>query len=91
MTPTLLFVAVPSRDVTSAWDKGANGKLRAFDRDSGDMVWESPAFDKVTGAPMTFAHQGRQYILLPVQGADRVGKLIAAALPVDPAEKAGSS
>jgi quinoprotein glucose dehydrogenase len=58
--------------------------LRAYDKATGEDVQgrvEMPA--RQTGSPMTYLHEGRQYIVLAVshQGANAGGELIAYALP----------
>jgi quinoprotein glucose dehydrogenase len=58
--------------------------LRAYDKATGDDVpgrVEMPA--RQTGSPMTYFHEGKQYIVLAVShaGANAGGELIAYALP----------
>ena len=58
--------------------------LRAYDKDTGEDVAgavEMPA--KQTGSPMTYVHDGKQYIVLAVSqsGANAGAELIAYALP----------
>jgi len=58
--------------------------LRAYDKATGDDIEgriEMPA--RQTGSPMTYLHDGKQYIVLAVSraGADGGGELIAYALP----------
>jgi quinoprotein glucose dehydrogenase len=58
--------------------------LRAYDKDTGEDVEgqiEMPA--KQTGSPMTFMHEGKQFIVLAVSqsGANAGAELIAYALP----------
>lgn len=58
--------------------------LRAYDKDSGEDIAgrvELPA--RQTGSPMTYMHNGKQYIVLAVShaGANAGGELIAYALP----------
>jgi quinoprotein glucose dehydrogenase len=54
--------------------------LRAYDKATGEDVGavEMPA--KQTGSPMTYAIDGRQFIVVAVSGVDG-GELIAYALP----------
>jgi quinoprotein glucose dehydrogenase len=56
--------------------------LRAYDKDTGADIpgnIEMPA--KQTGSPMTYMHQGKQYVVLAVSGGQGGGELIAYALP----------
>lgn len=39
-----------------------NGRFRAYDQDSGDILWEINLGSQVTGYPVTYAVNGRQYI-----------------------------
>ena len=39
-----------------------NGRFRAFDHDTGDVLWEINLGSPVTGFPVTYAVDGRQYI-----------------------------
>jgi quinoprotein glucose dehydrogenase len=64
-------------------DKGQTvALLRAYDKDTGADIpsnIEMPA--KQTGSPMTYMHNGKQYIVLAVSGGQGGGELIAYALP----------
>ena len=40
----------------------AAGKFRAFDQDTGKVLWETDLGSPVTGYPISFAVNGRQYI-----------------------------
>jgi quinoprotein glucose dehydrogenase len=58
--------------------------LRAYDKDTGEDIEgriEMPA--RQTGSPMTFMHEGKQYIVLSVThaGANAGGEIVAYALP----------
>jgi quinoprotein glucose dehydrogenase len=58
--------------------------LRAYDKATGEDIEgnvELPA--RQTGSPMTFMHEGKQYIVLAVShaGANSGGELIAYTLP----------
>ncbi|MGI9592800.1 MAG: PQQ-binding-like beta-propeller repeat protein [Myxococcota bacterium] len=54
--------------------------LRAFDKATGAVVGEVRVPSLVRGCPMTYEHQGRQYIVLAVAAYDRP-ELVALALP----------
>jgi quinoprotein glucose dehydrogenase len=58
--------------------------LRAYDKDTGEDIEgriEMPA--RQTGSPMTYLHNGKQYIVVAVSrsGANASAELIAYALP----------
>ncbi|HET9161547.1 MAG TPA: PQQ-binding-like beta-propeller repeat protein, partial [Caulobacteraceae bacterium] len=58
--------------------KGSGGrKFRAFDKQTGKVVWETTLDGEVTGVPMTYAWQGKQYIVVPIGGAGHPGEFIA--------------
>ena len=40
----------------------ANGRFRAFDQETGDVLWEINLGSPVSGFPISFAVDGRQYI-----------------------------
>ena len=40
----------------------ANGRFRAFDQETGDILWEINLGSPVTGYPVSFAVNGRQYV-----------------------------
>ncbi|MDZ4762377.1 MAG: c-type cytochrome [Alphaproteobacteria bacterium] len=54
--------------------------MRAYDKTDGDVIWEMelPAF--VTGAPMTYRHEGRQIIVVAVSKRGEPAELIALGL-----------
>jgi glucose dehydrogenase len=60
---------------------GTGGPMfRAFDKKSGKVVWEKELPGFVTGAPMTYRHQGRQVIVVAVSTRGKPAELIALAL-----------
>lgn len=54
-------------------------KIRAFDKTSGRMLWEAD-LPGSAGGPMTYLHQGKQYIAMAVGLGDRA-EIVAFALP----------
>ena len=40
-----------------------NGRFKAFDQETGEVLWEINLGSSVTGFPITYAVDGRQYIL----------------------------
>ncbi|MBN1238227.1 MAG: PQQ-binding-like beta-propeller repeat protein [Gammaproteobacteria bacterium] len=81
-TRTLLIAGEGSVHTNEAGETVA--LLRAYDKSTGEDVEgrvEMPA--RQTGSPMTYMHDGKQYIVLAVShaGADAGGELIAYALP----------
>lgn len=75
VTKTLLFAG-----------EGYEGqpKFRAYDKMTGDVVWETDIPASQTGLPMTYMHRGKQYIVFAVHGnaaAKTPAQLVAFALP----------
>ena len=56
-------------------------ELFVFDKKTGDLVAEIELPTNATGAPMTYLSNGRQFIVVPVGGANIPAELIALALP----------
>ena len=47
----------------------ANGRFRAYDQRSGEILWEVNLGSHVTGYPATFAVDGKQYIAVSTGGS----------------------
>ena len=45
--------------------------FRAYDKRNGKVIWETSLPTLVTGAPMTYMHKDRQYIVVAVSAAGR--------------------
>ena len=72
-TKTLLFAG-------EGW--GGQPFFRALDKRTGATIWETRLPGVQTGLPMTYLHEGRQYIAFTVGEQDRVpAMLVAYALP----------
>lgn len=71
LTKTLLFAGE---------DQGGNPVFRAHDKTTGDIIAEIVLPASQTGLPMTYIHQGKQYIVLAVSGNGPT-EFIALALP----------
>jgi quinoprotein glucose dehydrogenase len=57
---------------------GSGGKkFRAFDKATGAVVWEARLDGAVTGVPMTYSWQGKQYLIVPIGYAGHPGEFIA--------------
>ena len=92
LTKTLLFVgegdpimAAPARvpaGMPLAIAPGAGGrKFRAYDKATGQVVWETEFAAGTTGAAMTYVYQGKQYIIVAVGSRDHGAEFIALSLP----------
>jgi quinoprotein glucose dehydrogenase len=56
-------------------------RLRAFDKKSGDLLFELELPANAGGSPITYEAGGRQFIVVPVGGGGIPAELIALALP----------
>ena len=55
--------------------------FRAYDKRTGDLVWEMELEAGTTGVPMTYLHEGKQYIVVPIGGQNVPGQWVALSLP----------
>ena len=55
--------------------------FRAYDKATGDVVWEMELAAGTTGVPMTYLSDGKQFIVVPLGGLDVPGQWIALSLP----------
>lgn len=81
VTKTLLFVTEGSSTGLSIPPDGGGPRMRAFDKKTGAVVAVIPLPAGATGAPMTYLHEGRQYIAVAVAEGEVGPELVALALP----------
>jgi quinoprotein glucose dehydrogenase len=79
VTKTLLVVGEPGFATTPSGQRGA--MLRAYDKASGKEVGAVYMPAPQSGSPMSYMHNGKQYIVLAVSGAGYSAELIALRLP----------
>ena len=79
ITKTLLMAAEPGTFTTPSGDVGA--MLRAYDKATGEEVGAVYMPTGVSGAPMTYLHEGQQYVVTAISGPGFPGELIAYRLP----------
>ena len=79
VTGTLLF-AGEGGGMYAAFGSGGN-KLRAHDKATGLIVAEIELPANQTGLPMSYMHEGRQFIVVAVGARGHPGELVALALP----------
>lgn len=80
VTRTLLFMG-DGGDVFGGVQRNMWGAaFRAYDKATGEVIWQTELPTGVTGAPMTYAHQGRQHIIVPIGGRDAPPEWVALAL-----------
>jgi quinoprotein glucose dehydrogenase len=82
VTKTLLFAGEGS---------GGLAFFHAYDKATGAEIWQTPTPGPQTSVPMTYLHQGRQYVVVGVRGPTGSGaQLMAFALPrEEPAGRGG--
>ena len=88
VTPTLAIAGEWGRDGSrfpfdSTTSQGPGAMLQAYDKATGEVVGEVIMPAPQTGGPMTYMHEGRQYIVVPVGAAGFGSELVAFALPVE--------
>lgn len=82
LTKTLLFIGEGGRAGVPGLPPQGGGKMfRAYNKKTGDVVWEMELPGGTTGAPMTYMAGGKQYIVVAVGWEDTPGELIALTLP----------
>ena len=85
VTKSLVFLGEGSNTGIASrqqWWNGPGGKMfRAYDKATGEVVWEIELPGGTSGAPMTYMVEGRQYIVATVGWNDMASELIALALP----------
>ena len=55
--------------------------FRAYDKDTGDVVWEIELAAGTTNAPISYLHDGRQYVVVAIGDREHDPELVAFALP----------
>jgi mono/diheme cytochrome c family protein len=68
LTKTLLFLGEASDAVMGRAGIAGEAKLRAYDKTTGQVIWEKALPVGTTGGPVTYMAKGKQYIVLPVGG-----------------------
>lgn len=79
ITKTLVIVGDPQFSTAPGRNRGA--MLRAYNKETGAQVGEVYLPAPVSGHPMTYSIDGRQYIIVAVSGGNYTGEYIAFRLP----------
>ncbi len=89
-TKSLLFVvqAIPKEGATDRRAPGT-GFLIAFDKATGEQLWQTELPKTPGGSPMTYVRDGRQFVVVPVGERGEPHELVAYALE-QPAPRAGA-
>ena len=81
LTKTLLFIGEGDPVIISTPRGGGGNKFRAYDKATGDVVWETELAAGTTGAPMSYLWNGKQYIVVAIGGVDHAAEWVALGLP----------
>ena len=79
ITKTLVIAGEAGTFTMPSGEEGA--MLRAYDKATGDEVGEVYMPARASSSPMTYMHDGKQYIVLAISGGGFPGELIAYRLP----------
>jgi quinoprotein glucose dehydrogenase len=81
VTRTLLF-APDGDQINVRTPPGGGGRhLRALDKATGAVVWETEMPAGATGAPMTYMHEGKQYLVMAIGSREHAAEFVAYSLP----------
>ena len=84
LTKSLLFVSegdpIMVRTPPGAGED-AGKAFRAYNKDSGAVIWETIFPAGTNGSPITYMHNGKQYIVMPIGSLTHPGEWVALALP----------
>jgi len=61
--------------------RGGDPKLHAYNKENGDVVASAELPAPQSGLPMTYMHEGKQYIVMTIMASDYPAGLVAIALP----------
>jgi len=81
LTRTLLFLGEGSEAALSILPIAGGDAFRAWDKETGEVLWETELPAGTSGAPMTYLADGRQFVVVAIGDADTPGRLVAFALP----------
>ena len=79
LTTKTLLIAGEAQATTAGHPRGA--LLRAYDKATGADVGSVFMPAQQTGSPMTYLHEGKQYIVVAIGGGNYPGELVAYRLP----------
>ncbi len=81
LTKTLLFLGDASNALYGHAGIGGPAKFRAYDKATGQLIWQMDLPVGTTGGPMTYMAGGKQIIVVPVGGKGYGAGWIALGLP----------
>jgi mono/diheme cytochrome c family protein len=80
LTKTLLFLGEASDAVMGRAGIPGPAKFRAYEKTTGQVIWEKELPVGTTGGPVTYLANGKQYIVLPIGGKDYGAGWVALAI-----------
>jgi quinoprotein glucose dehydrogenase len=80
LTKTLLFLGEGDKTAVRIPRGGGGNKFRAYDKTTGDVVWETELPAGTTGAPMTYLFDGKQYLVVAIGGVGHAAEFVAFSL-----------
>jgi glucose dehydrogenase len=81
VTKTLLFVTEGDQINTRTPSNGGGRKIRAYDKATGQVLWETQLEAGSTGTLMTYLHKGKQYVVIAIGGFQHPAEFVAFSLP----------
>ena len=81
VTKTLLFLGEGSNSIMGIQEGMWGRMFRAYDKSTGEIVWETELPAGTTGAPISYEYEGRQYVLVAIGERRYIPEWIAFALP----------
>lgn len=82
LTRTLLFLGEGSNAISGTGrDYMWGNTFRAYDKATGEVVWETELDAGTTTGPMTYIIDGKQYIVVAIGATDHPAEWVALALP----------
>ena len=81
LTKTLLFVTEGDQVNVRTPPNGGGKKFRAYDKATGQVLWETEFKAGSTGTPITYMHNGKQFIVFAIGGQGVPPEFVALALP----------
>jgi quinoprotein glucose dehydrogenase len=81
---TKTLVMAGDSGVATHPDGRRGGMFRAYDKKTGKELGAVALPGPQTGSPMTYLHEGKQYIIVAVSGQGSAGEFIGLALPDAP-------
>jgi glucose dehydrogenase len=70
VTKTLLFLGETSDSISGHYGIGGSAQFFAYDKTTGQRVWQTTLPAGATGGPITYEIHGKQYIVVPIGGKD---------------------